>query len=80
MLKLEQDKLIIQIPGGVKSWTGIGKTCDIELPSQQDSKKGEKLDKFFKGKYFIVAIAHVIMGHAYFVNFECIKKRTESKM
>ena len=80
MLKLEQDKLIIQIPGGVKSWTGIGKTCDIELPSQQDKNTGEKLDKFFKGKYFIVAIAHVIMGHAYFVNFECIKKRTESKM
>lgn len=79
LLKLEQDKLIIQVPGGVKGWEFLGKTCKVDLPSQQDKEK-EELDKQFKGKYFIAAIAHIVSNNAYFVNYELIKKRTEVKL
>ena len=79
MMKLEQDKLIVQVPGGVKGWEMLGKTIKIDMPSQQD-KSNEQLDKQFKGKYFVVAISHFFGKHAYFTNYELIKKRHEKKM
>ena len=79
LLKMEMNKLIIQLPGGVKIWETLGKSCELEMPSQQD-EEGEKYDKYFKGKYFIAAIGHIITGTAYYTNLELIKKRTEKKM
>jgi hypothetical protein len=79
LMKLEQDKLIIQLPGGVKGWRALGHTIDIDLPSQQDYQD-EELDKQFKGKYLVIAISHYFGKHAYFINYELIKKRHEVKM
>lgn len=75
LLKMELNKLIIQLPGGAKIWESLGKSCEVELPSQQDHSK-EKKDKHFKGKYFIAAISHHISGQTYFINLELLKKRT----
>lgn len=80
LLKMEMNKLIIQIPGGVKIWEALGKTCEIEMPSQQDETEGEKYDKYFRGKYFIAAISHQVSGTSYFVNIELIKKRMNEQM
>lgn len=80
LLKMEMNKLIIQLPGGAKIWEALGKSCELDLPSQQDEKEGEKYDKHFKGKYFIAAIAHIITGSTYFVNLELLKKRLNKKM
>lgn len=80
LLKMEMNKLIIQMPGGVKIWEALGKTCEIEMPSQQDETTGEKYDKYFKGKYFIAAISHQISGTSYFMNLELVKKRNNEKM
>jgi hypothetical protein len=79
LMKLEQDKLIIQLPGGVKGWEAIGRTVDVDLPSQQDHQD-EELDKQFKGKYLVVAISHYFGKHSYFINYELVKKRHEVKM
>lgn len=80
MMKLEQDKLIIQLPGGLKGWKALGETVKIDLPSQQDYQKDEIFDKQFKGKYLVVAISHYFGKHSYFINYELIKKRHEIKM
>jgi hypothetical protein len=79
LMKLEQDKLIIQLPGGVKGWEALGHTVDIDLPSQQDFQN-EEFDKQFKGRYLVVAISHYFGKHSYFINYELIKKRHEVKM
>jgi hypothetical protein len=79
LMKLEQDKLIVQLPGGVKGWEALGHTVDIDLPSHQDYQN-EELDRQFKGRYLVVAISHYFGKHAYFINYELIKKRHEVKM
>lgn len=78
--KLDQERFIFQVPGsaGVHNW--IGKNCEIELPSHQDIDHEEKYDKYRKGKYCIIAIAHNISKAGYTCNFECIKKRLEAKV
>jgi hypothetical protein len=79
LMKLEQDKLIVQLPGGVKGWEALGHTIEIDLPSQQDFKN-EIYDKQFKGRYLVVAISHYFGKHSYFINYELIKKRHEVKI
>jgi hypothetical protein len=76
LFKLDDNKLLIQCPGGVKSWTGIGKYCKVKLPSHQDVSK-TKMDDMFEGKYLIAAIGHMISRNGYFVNYELVKKRTK---
>lgn len=73
-LKLEQEKIIIQIPGGGKAWELLGKTCSIEIPSQQDIVSNV-IDNFFGGKYFITHVYHNISVYQYVVNIEAIQKR-----
>jgi hypothetical protein len=80
LMKLEQNKLQIQIPGGAKVWELLGRNCDVELPSHQDIEKDEVYDKYFKGKYLISHICQVITPSTITVNMELIKKRLNQKM
>lgn len=77
-MKLEQEKLIFQVPGSVGFWKCIGKNCVVNLPSHQDFDTGNPLDKYRKGNYLISAIAHIIGKDVYVCNFECLKKRMEA--
>lgn len=77
--KLDQEKLFIQVPGSAGFNQFIGQNCEVDLPSQQDMDPQEKLDKYRKGKYLIVAIAHMISKAGYVVNMELVKKRLEEK-
>ncbi|MFA6198976.1 MAG: hypothetical protein WC679_01055 [Bacteroidales bacterium] len=74
LMKLEQNKLIIQCPGGVGAWEILGKTVDIELPSNQILIQ-QDLDPNMAGKYLVMAIAHFASASSYFVNYELAKKR-----
>ena len=80
LMKLEQNKLQIQIPGGAKVWELLGKNCEVELPSNQDLIEGEQLDKYFKGTYLITHICQIYSSSTITVNLELCKKRLTEKM
>lgn len=79
LMKLEQDRLFLQLPGGIKTWEWLGKSIEVELPSHEDMS-GEDHDKYYKGKYLIIAVSHQVVGHIYNVTLELIKKRVERDM
>lgn len=76
LMKLENDKLIIQCPYGAKAWEYLGKTCEVELPMNQDN---DDLYTEFSGKFLIIAICHILTKTASSVNYELVKKRMEKK-
>lgn len=79
IMKLDQNKMLIQVAGGANTWQMLGKFCRVELPTQEDWS-GEKQDKFLKGKHLITHIMHHITSDQYNTNFELCKKRLEEKM
>lgn len=79
IMVLNQDKVIIQLPGGGKYWEYIGKTCELELPAHED-QTGEAYDKYYKGKYLISSINHNIDDMVYNVNLVLIKIKLEQDM
>ena len=76
LMKLEQDKLLIQCSYGAKCWSYLGKSCEIEIPVNQD--KDEPYDNL-SGKFLIIAVCHVLSSKASFSNYELIKKRLTKK-
>ena len=79
MLKLEQDRLFVQLAGQTKYWEILGKSIEVDMQTHEDFS-GEKLDKYYSGKYLVAAIEHVIAGKEYYVNLELIKKRLKRPM
>lgn len=79
LLKLEQNKLQVQISGGAKVWELLGRNCQVELPSQQDYDESEIYDKYYKGDYLVSHICQVYTTGNITVNLELIKKRLEEK-
>jgi len=80
IMKLEQDRLILQVPGAVKAWELIGKSFNVDMPSQQSMSDGEDLDLYYKGAYLCIAIAHFYGKHGAWVNIAGVKKRLEKSM
>lgn len=80
LMKLEQDKLQIQIQGGAKTWELLGRSCKVELPSNQDQSEDDVFDKHFQGDYLISHINHYVTQSKYVNNFELIKIRHDEKM
>ena len=78
-MKLVQNRLFVQLPGGANYWQFIGMGCNVDLHSQEDLS-GEEFDKYFKGKYLISAVHHYIEDDVYTVNLELVKKRLEKAM
>lgn len=77
VMKLEENRLVISIPGASCSYEWIGKQIYIELPSHQDVEKNQPLDKYWKGDYLVVAIKHTITSSKYELTIECGKKRLD---
>jgi hypothetical protein len=75
--KLEENRLIVQVPGFVCGWEWLGKQCYIELPSHQDLNEDKIYDEYFKGDYLITAIKHVVTFGKYQTVMELAKKRLE---
>lgn len=77
MMKFEQEKLVIQIPGSCAASKWFGKNCIVDLPSQ-DWQSDELYDKQRRGTYLITAMAHMYNKDAYMINAELVKKRLEN--
>lgn len=76
MMKFEQEKLMIQFPGGAACARWFAKNCVVDLPSQ-DYMSDDKYDKYRRGKYLITSMAHMYNKDAYMINAELVKKRLE---
>lgn len=80
LMKLEQDKLQMQILGGAKTWELLGQKCKVELYSHQDQNDEDLFDKHFQGDYLISHVNHFITQSSYYNNLELIKIRHDEKM
>jgi hypothetical protein len=78
--KFEQEKLTIQLPGSVGFYKYIGKNCKVDLPSHQDMDNNQLLDKYRRGKYLILNVAHIIGRVGYVCNIEMAKKRLDTEL
>ncbi len=78
-MKSDTNRLVIEVAGSACIWETVGKTVNIELPSQEDVTK-DKLDKYYKGDYLVTAIRHHISGKEYMNIIELSKKRLASKI
>lgn len=78
VMKLEENRLVMTVPGAVSHFKLLGKQVDVELPSHQDLNEEEYLDKYMKGSYVVAAIRHTIMGESYKCTLELSKKRLEN--
>ena len=75
VMKLEQDKFLLQLPGGAASWQWLGQKCNIDVPSNQDKSFGLPFDQQFQGDFLITAQRHIISQQYYTLNIEAVKKR-----
>lgn len=73
--KIDQEKLIVQIPGSVGTFRWIGKTINVELPSQNDSES-MTLDPR-SGAFLVTAVVHICDRDQYVVNLELVKRRLD---
>lgn len=76
MMKFEQEKLVIQFPGGAACARWFAQNCVVDLPSQ-DFQSDDMYDKYRRGKYLITSMAHMYNKDAYMINAELVKKRLE---
>lgn len=76
LLKLEQEILLVQVPGSIGIYKWLGKTVYVEMPSQSDLNT-ENFDRKRTGKYLVTAISHYLNANGYVCNLELIKKRLE---
>lgn len=77
LMKFNQEKLIVQFPGTAKACQWFGKSCDVDLPSQDSLNADEVFDRQRRGRYVITAMAHMIGKDTYTINAEMVKKRLE---
>lgn len=77
LMKFNQEKLMVQFPGTAKACQWFGKSCDVDLPSQNSLDSTDVFDKQRRGRYVITAMAHLIGKDSYVVNAELVKKRLE---
>lgn len=77
VMKLEENRLVMTVPGAVSHYELLGKQVDVELPSQQDADDGQYLDKYLKGSYVVAAIRHHVTTTEYKCVLELGKKRLD---
>lgn len=78
LMKLEQDKLIIQLYGSVCSIFWLGKTCEIVFPTVDDTIFPDKIkDDNYSGKYLITSICQHVSTDKYLVNLSMVKIKNE---
>lgn len=78
VMKLEENRLVMTVPGAVSHFKLLGKQVDVELPSHQDADEDEYLDKYMKGSYVVAAIRHTYTTEFYKCVIELGKKRLEN--
>lgn len=71
--RLEQEKLIIQVPGSINLTDCLGTYCVVNLPDQKLGSIYQK-DDIRAGKYLITAMSHVFTRGYYVMNIELVKR------
>lgn len=79
VMKMEENRLVMTVPGAVSHYSLLGKQVNVQLPSHQDLDNEEYLDKYMKGSYVVTAIRHNITSTHYKIVMELGKKRLESQ-
>lgn len=80
IMKLEENRLIITVPGVVSHYKLLGRQVDVNLPSHQDIDEGEYLDKYMKGSYVVAAIRQTYTTDFYKCTLELTKKRLKTSL
>lgn len=80
VMKMEENRLVMTVPGAVSHYELLGKQVNVELPSHQDVDENEYLDKYMKGSYVVTAIRHTVTSTFYKVMLELGKKRLENSI
>ncbi len=78
--KLQQDRLYLQLPGGIAAWKYLGKRIDVEIPSEQDWCDDIIYDEQLKGQYLVTAVAHDVGKGTHSTKVEMVKKRHTKRM
>ena len=78
LMKFEQDKIVFQVPGSAGATKWFGKSCIIDLPSQDVLNPEDPIDKRYRGTYLITHMTHMISKSTYYINIEACKKRLET--
>lgn len=78
--KLVNDRLYLQLPGGIAAWKYLGKRIDVEIPSEQDWCDDILYDLQLTGQYLVTAVAHDVGKGSHSTKVELIKKRHNEPM
>lgn len=78
LMKLENDKLLIQVAFTAKASEALAKNCEITIPAVFKDGGGNDTDEF-SGKFLITSICIILSPKGAFANYELIKKRIEKK-
>ena len=76
LMRLEQEKVLVQVQGHTKLHKYLGTTAILELPSQTDTKP-YMLDIKRSGEYVITAIEDTFNRQYYITNVELTKLKLE---
>lgn len=76
LMRLEQEKVLVQVQGHTELHKHLGTTANLELPSQTDTKQ-YTLDTKRSGEYVITAIEDTFNRQYYITNVELTKLKLE---
>lgn len=77
LLKLEQEKLLIQTAGNIDLVKIFGKSCMVEIP-KQDYLSREQLDEKRSGKHLVTAMGLIFNKRMFLMNLELVKREFEN--
>lgn len=78
MQKMDSERLIVQLPGGVRAWEWIGRNTRVEMPAQNAMEQdSHEEDRQRSGRFVIAAICHQFRKDSYSMNIEFVKKRLD---
>lgn len=74
LLNLEQEKLIVQIPGTVGIYKWLGKSVNVNLPNQDATAPSASMDSKRSGRYLATSIVHNFDRQTYTNTLELVKR------
>ena len=76
LMKLEQEKLLIQTAGNIDLCDIFSKSCMVEIP-KQDYMDRQQLDMKRSGKHLVTAIGFILSKRMFVANIELVKREFE---
>lgn len=79
VIKMDQIRTTVMIPGFSSSYKHIGKKVEIDIPSHQETTD-DQLNKYLKGDFVVTAMNHEITKGEYLIIAELSKKRLDTPL